>query len=244
MSFDLLAPHYRWMEAVLAGEKLQRCRVYWLNSARDCRRALLVGEGNGRFLQVCAQALPQAHFTVVDASSEMLRQAERRWKSSGGDSTHAQFLQATAPGLNLPDKTFDLIVTNCFLDCFTPEQLQQVIAELAGCASDSAIWLVTDFAVPQRGWPKWRAKAVLRAAYTFFRLTARISAREICSPDPFLARTGFELKGRIEADAGLIYSALWQRIKHPHPATRTAVHHHDSMGRPREFPITTVDLRA
>ena len=27
MSFDRLAPHYTWMEAVLAGPRLQRCRT-------------------------------------------------------------------------------------------------------------------------------------------------------------------------------------------------------------------------
>lgn len=30
MSFDLLAPHYRWLEFVLAGNKLQRCRTAYL----------------------------------------------------------------------------------------------------------------------------------------------------------------------------------------------------------------------
>lgn len=213
MSFDLLAPHYRWMEAVLAGDKLQRCRVHWLDSVQHCRRALLVGEGNGRFLSVCAEKLPKTKFTVIDASAKMLRQAERRWSRAGGPRDHAEFVQATLPGLKLPDQNFDLIVTNCFFDCFTSEQLQQVIFEIAKHASESAIWLVTDFAIPERGWPKWRAKAVLRAAYTFFQLTTRISAREICPPDPLLTKAGFNLQGRIEQDAGLLYSAMWRNCK-------------------------------
>lgn len=212
MSFDLLAPHYRWMEAILAGDKLQRCRIHWLDSVQHCRRALLVGEGNGRFLSVCAEKLPQTQFTVVDASAKMLRQAERRWSRAGGHPDCATFVQATLPGLTLPNQKFDLIVTNCFFDCFTAEQLQQVISEIAKHASESAIWLVTDFAVPERGWAKWRAKAALRAAYTFFRLTTGISAREICPPDPLLVKAGFAQQTRIEQDAGLLYSAKWQRI--------------------------------
>src|SRR5439155_22241467 len=31
MSFDTLAPHYRWMEFILAGKKLQRCRTAFLD---------------------------------------------------------------------------------------------------------------------------------------------------------------------------------------------------------------------
>jgi len=244
MSFDLLAPHYRWMEAVLAGDKLQRCRVHWLDSVRDSRRALLVGEGNGRFLEACAKRMPQTHFTIVDASAEMLKQAEQRWRGCGGDPNHTNFLKATLPGLNLPEQAFDLVVTNCFLDCFNAEQLPQVIDEIAAHAGESATWLVTDFAVPQRGWPRWRAKAALRAAYTFFRLTTRISAREICAPDPFLDGAGFELKGRVEADAGLIYSSVWKRTKHPLRATRMEVRHRDNTDMRREFPTATASLRA
>ena len=58
MSFDRLAPHYRWMEAVLAGGKLQRCRTAFLNEVKDARHALIVGDGNGRFLSALLRANP------------------------------------------------------------------------------------------------------------------------------------------------------------------------------------------
>ena len=242
MSFDLLAPHYRWMEAVLAGDKLQRCRVHWLDSVRHCRRALLVGEGNGRFLEVCAERLPNTHFTVVDASAKMLREAEERWRKAGGGN-RATFVHAKLPALKLT-QSFDLIVTNCFFDCFNRDQLPIVIENIASCAMDDAIWLVTDFNVPQNGWPKWRAKAVLRLAYTFFRITTGISANEICSPDEFLRHCGFEMTQRIEADAGLIYTAMWQRTKNPNRATHTAAHHRDSTSKTCALPTTGAVLPA
>jgi ubiquinone/menaquinone biosynthesis C-methylase UbiE len=242
MSFDLLAPHYRWMEAVLAGDKLQRCRTHWLDQVRHCRSALLVGEGNGRFLAACAENLPQAHFTVIDASQKMLRQAEARWKRAGGESSRVQFLQAALPESKLPERTFDLIVTNCFFDCFASDPLAQVIANIAARASDDAVWLVTDFAVPQNGWAKWRAKAVLRLAYTFFRITTGIQANAICPPDPFLNQAGFAMNGRIEQDAGLLYSAMWQRTKNPNPATRTAARRHGSTSSKHVLPTTNAAL--
>jgi ubiquinone/menaquinone biosynthesis C-methylase UbiE len=243
MSFDLLAPHYRWMEAVLAGNKLQRCRTHWLDSVTHCRNALLVGEGNGRFLAECANRLPETQLTVLDASTKMLKQAEQRWRNARGDA-RAKFVQAKLPGLNLPSHAYDLIVTNCFLDCFGPEQLPQVITDLSTCATDSAIWLITDFAIPQNGWPKWRAKAVLHAAYMFFRITTNIRAKAICPPDRLVAEAGFELKGRIEADAGLLYSAMWQRTKNPNHATHMAAPHHDSTGTTCALPKATATLRA
>jgi ubiquinone/menaquinone biosynthesis C-methylase UbiE len=207
MSFDLLAPHYRWMEAVLAGDKIQRCRVHWLDSVAHCRRALLVGEGNGRFLAECIKRMPRTQFTVVDASEKMLGEAKRRC----GNNSRVSYVHAQLPGAKLPTKAFDLIVTNCFLDCFDERQLPKVVKELADCAMDSATWLVTDFCVPQNGWAKWRAKMVLAAAYSFFRVTTGIPARTICAPDPFLKKNGFRFCDRVEADAGLIYSSIWRR---------------------------------
>ena len=78
MSFDRLAPHYTWMEAVLAGRRLQRCRATWLESLADARDILVVGVGHGHFLRRCAARFPHARFTAVDASAAMLREAEAR----------------------------------------------------------------------------------------------------------------------------------------------------------------------
>ena len=48
MNFDTLAPHYRWMEWILAGNKLQKARTRWLREIAGARRVLLVGEGSAR----------------------------------------------------------------------------------------------------------------------------------------------------------------------------------------------------
>src|SRR5579862_4048205 len=68
MSFDRLAPHYRWLEIVLAGEKLQHCRTAFLSQIRDAHDVLILGEGNGRFLLECRKTLSSAQITCVDSS--------------------------------------------------------------------------------------------------------------------------------------------------------------------------------
>jgi hypothetical protein len=42
--FDRLAPHYGWMESLLAGRKLQRCRAAFLHAIPPPRRALVAPE--------------------------------------------------------------------------------------------------------------------------------------------------------------------------------------------------------
>ena len=78
MSFDVLAPYYRWMEFVLAGNKLQRCRTAFLSQVTRRKSVLILGEGNGRFLLECRCILHEAQITCVDASFRMLTLARKR----------------------------------------------------------------------------------------------------------------------------------------------------------------------
>ena len=210
MSFDLLAPHYRWMEALLAGGLLQRCRTRWLGEVRQARRALLAGEGNGRFLGVCASALPGCHFTALDESEAMLAQARRRWLRAGGNGQVA-FQRADLRVWRSGGDRFDLVVTNFFLDCFSPEELLVVIQNLGDAAAPRAQWLLADFTVPVQGWRRFRAQAVLCLAYGFFRLATGIAAKRITRPDEAFQRVGFSLRRRASFNGGLLHADLWVR---------------------------------
>ncbi len=215
MSFDRLAGSYRWMELVLAGETLQASRTQWLPAVSAARRVLIVGEGPGRFLEVCAKTMPEAEFTVVDASQNMLALAEAAWNRVA--ETHqrprprAAFIHASLPQWSPPGGQFDLVATHFFLDCFGPQTLAQVIALLASAAAEESSWIVTDFCVPARGFARWRSLLILRAAYGFFRLATRLEARRITPPDPFLAAAGYTLANRRHRQWGLLHSDLWVR---------------------------------
>ena len=63
MSFDTLAPIYRPLEAVLAGGVLQLCRTSFLAESVDRRRALILGEGPGRFLVELLRINPSIEVT-------------------------------------------------------------------------------------------------------------------------------------------------------------------------------------
>lgn len=207
MSFDTLAPHYRWMERVLAGEKLQRCRIEFLPVIPEPKCALLVGEGNGRFLTAFLARFPQAEITCLDASEKMLSESKR----SIACATEVQFIHADIFDWEVAETNFDLIVTNFFLDCFTPNQLQTVVAKVATAATPDAIWLLSDFCEPPAGWKKWRARWILASMYVFFRLATKLPAANLTPPDPFLSAAGFRLIDRVLYDWGLLHADLWKR---------------------------------
>ncbi len=209
MSFDRLAPFYRGMEFVLAGGKLQRCRLAWLDQVRDCRKVLIVGEGPGRFLTECVKALPEAQILCVDASAAMLDRARHALQKGGQDFRRVTFAQATLPEWEPPPGKFDLLVTHFFLDCFPPEQLQQVVSRLASGAQPGARWLLADFCEPPRGFARWRAKLILALAYAFFGLATGLPARRLAEPDLYLEEQGMRLKERRTYEGGLLHSDLW-----------------------------------
>jgi ubiquinone/menaquinone biosynthesis C-methylase UbiE len=210
MSFDVLAPHYRWMEFVLAGEKLQRCRTEFLGRVGQPDKILILGEGNGRFLGECRRKLPNAKITCVDASVRMLSQARRRLAGQGIEPGPVDFVCADALAWTPPDRGYDLIVTHFFLDCFRPEQLESLIGKLARAAAPQANWLLADFQSANAGLRRQRSQLILWMMYRFFAIVTRLPAKTLTPPDAILERNGFTLRQREERDWGLLHSDWWQ----------------------------------
>ena len=208
MSFDRLAPHYTWMETVLAGPRLQQCRIAWLEHLSGCERILIAGVGHGHFLRACALRFPLANITSVDASARMLTFARRR---AGPHNGRIDFVHASLPEWLPPRESFDAVVTHFFLDCFEPTQLRVVVDGLAQGLRIDARWLLTDFTVPGKGWRRQRARAVHAAMYAFFRPVAGVRARRVTPPDNLLREHGFLLTDRLTREWGLLHADVWSR---------------------------------
>ena len=211
MNFDRLAVHYPWMEQVYAGGLMQRCRVAFLPRVIYCRRALLAGEGTGKFLAELLRNHPDAEVVCVEQSTSMIQQARRRLARERLDISRVRFEQADVLAWTPPPGQFDLIVTNFFLDCFRLEQLERLIPMLARSAASGATWLVADFRLPENGWRRLRAAINLAALYAFFKLSTSLSANWLTPPDELLRTAGFELVERRLANFGFTHADCWRK---------------------------------
>ena len=211
--FDLLAPHYLWMERLLAGRALQRCRTAFLPETLNAKSALLLGEGNGRFLSEFLRVNETAAVTCVDSSAKMLELARRQVVRTGTNPDRLAFVRA-----DLLDEEetawhrgpFDLIVTHFFLDCFRGDQLSLLLPRIADQASSKANWLLADFHLPAQGFWRWRARLILWIAYRFFRVVTRLPARALPDPAPLLMEIGFERRAQKLFQHHLLHSDLWE----------------------------------
>lgn len=205
MSFDHLAPHYRWLERVLAGGVLQEARLAHLAQLDAAENILLVGEGPGRFLAALRARRPEVPITVMDASAKMLEQA----RAVGAGPT--TFVRSDVTRDALPVAEWDAIVTHCLLDCFAPATLSGVVTRLGAAARPRAHWLITDFALPASGWRRSRARMIHALMYRTFRATTRIGARQWTDPSANLHLVGFRLAERMPFNHGLIHADHWIR---------------------------------
>jgi ubiquinone/menaquinone biosynthesis C-methylase UbiE len=195
------------MEWVLAGGKLQRCRTAFVDTLPHARHALLLGEGNGRFLREFLLKQPSARITCVDASAVMLDQARQRAHGH----QRVTFVCRDVAEWTPPQREFDLVVSNFFLDCFRADQIEQIVGKVCNALTDDASWLIADFCEPRQGWRKWRAQTILKAMYWFFQRATNLPAKNLTAPDAILVRHGFELRTRRTSEWGLLQSDLWVR---------------------------------
>jgi ubiquinone/menaquinone biosynthesis C-methylase UbiE len=212
VSFDALAPWYRTLEWIAFGNDLQRCRIACLGEIAAPRRALVMGEGNGRFLCELLRLHPGLEVDCVDASGRMLQLARKRVERELPDrAEHVRFLHQDIKSWAAPEHHYDLLVTHFVLDCFPEAALTRIIKKLARAATDDAIWLVADFRVPPSGMARRRARTWLAVMYLFFRIATRIQASGLIDPTPFMRGEGLVSTRQVLFRKGLLKSELWRR---------------------------------
>jgi trans-aconitate methyltransferase len=209
VSFDLVAPHYRWLETIAFGNALQRARIYWIDTLARPKRTLILGEGDGRFLCELVRTYPKIAVDCVDASEAMVQLARARLRRMHPESfSRVNFIREDILKWS-PQHSYDLLVTHFFLDCFLGRELQPIIAKLASAAEPGAVWLVADFTIPRKRIARARARLWMRMMYTFFRSTTGIAAKELVDPIPYLDGYGFTRAAENLSRGGMLRSDVY-----------------------------------
>jgi hypothetical protein len=218
-NFDRVARIYRFAEYLSLGPLLQRTRTHFLHDLPPCHQALLLGDGDGRFL---ARHLARRHHLsalAVDTSATMLQLLRHRCQPH---IQRVRTLQASALDLFSPTEsnsttfrysevsTPDLIVTHFFLDCLTQPELTTLTHQIAANTAPGTLWLLSDFAIPQRSILRPLAALYIRFLYLAFRVLTGLRVTHLPDPQTALASAGFTRLARHELLCGLLYTEIWQ----------------------------------
>ena len=211
-NFDRIARPYRWLEYLSFGPLLERCRFFRLPELASARRALILGDGDGRFLAHLLAANPALHAEVIDQSPAMLRLLHARVAA-----IHALdrlTIHRTDALAFTPTGTYDVIATHFFLDCFSTEDVFTLAQSIRPHLAPNALWLVSEFAIPS-GVAAIPARLLVAALYLAFRLITGLRTNALPDYPAALANAGFNLRNRKSFLAGLLVSELWQLAPNP-----------------------------
>lgn len=214
--YDRLASLYRPIERCVFGDRLQQARTALLDQIPQWDRMLILGDGDGRLLQKIVNSVTYAHprsppreIISLDQSSRMLdRQRER----ITGDHPHVsvKWIQADALQYRPPTKSFDVIVTPFFLDCFSEAELREAMPAWHAGLRHRGIWYHIDFVIPHLGWRRARAILLVHAMHLFFRATTGLENRELVNTGQLFEQLSMQAIARVRGDRDLIESTIYR----------------------------------
>jgi SAM-dependent methyltransferase len=206
-NFDRLAKVYRWMELFTFGPVLARCRTIFLPEVATARRALVLGDGDGRFTAELLRVNSKVRIDAVDASPAMLGALLRR---AGANRVRITLHCADARGWQSENEQYDLVTTHFFLDCLTKEECHGLATRLRGAVSSSAVWIVSEFAVPEGWFGQFVARPLIWLLYRAFGVLTGLGIRSLPDHHAALREAGFALTRRHTRLRGLLVSEMWR----------------------------------
>ena len=205
-NFNPIARPYRWLEYLTLGKALENCRIHYLPQLLDRRHALVIGDGDGRFLAQLLTHNLSLHADAVDTSATMLHLLLQRSKATAGTRLHTCHANALTAPLEGP---YDVVVTHFFLDCLTQPELDSLISRITPMLTPGALWLISDFRIPT-GLMRLPAKLLVRSLYLSFRLITGLHTTRLPDHATPLTRAGLTRISRQYRLAGLLTTELWQ----------------------------------
>ncbi len=216
-NFDRIAALYRPLEYLTLGRALERCRLHFLPQLRSRTQALVLGDGDGRFLAQLLHQNPTLHADAIDTSAAMLqllrtrcRAAEPRLRTH---QTDALTFAATQPAI-----PYDLVVTHFFLDCLTQPEVDLLAARIAPHLAPGALWLVSDFRIPTGPWAL-PARILVRSLYLAFRMLTGLRVTALPDHESALTHAGLTRIAQHRSFAGILTTELWSRAQPVDPAS-------------------------
>ena len=208
--FDRVARMYRPMEYLSFGSLLERCRFAHMPALASARKALVIGDGDGRFTARLLQSNQSVQIDAVDASPAMLRLLEGRAARQGAQSRLRTFC-ADARSFTPPLRDYDLVVTHFFLDCLSATEAADLIRRVRSHLAPGAKWLISEFQVPNRSRVRAAfARVLIAALYKAFGLLTGLRVREIPPWRDLLEENGFVPASGTQFLAGVLISELWE----------------------------------
>ncbi|WP_263381770.1 class I SAM-dependent methyltransferase [Granulicella arctica] len=209
-NFNHIARLYRYLEYLTLGPILQRTRTHFLSHLLDRKQALVLGDGDGRFLAQLLKTNLGIHADAVDTSATMLQLLRQRCETTVHSATHRLHTHNHSALEHAVSRKTDLITTHFFLDCLTQTELETLIAKLSSHLASGTLWLHSDFRIPT-GLLNLPGRLYIRILYFAFRLLTGLRTTHLPDHEAPLQQAGFQRTHQHLSLFGLLTTELWER---------------------------------
>jgi ubiquinone/menaquinone biosynthesis C-methylase UbiE len=183
-TFNWIAPVYDKLVSLVFGDTLHDAQMHFVSDIGKTDNVLILGGGSGKFLNALLEIKPLTNVTYVEASSRMIALA----KKTVGNKANVNFIHGTHN--DIPNKMFDVVITNFFFDLFSERQVEGLIRKVSQNLSNNGKWLVTDFEKS----PKWSHRLLLTVMYLFFYCTRSVDVMRLPAWQSIFRNEAFTLE--------------------------------------------------
>ncbi|MEQ9365302.1 MAG: class I SAM-dependent methyltransferase [Leptospirales bacterium] len=217
--FDLVAPIYDLLAAVGSGNRIPRIRRALLPRLPPREKALVLGDGTGRFLCELMATGRIRRAVCIDASAGMIAKARARWITRSEqlklDPRSVSFQVAALPLPNGLAGPYDLVCTNFFLDLFIDAELESILLQIDTALAPGAFWYFSDFRYPdaaKQPFANIASRLLVRILYTFFGSLSGLGARRLPDIHSAFHNSGYEPLFESYSTRGILECKIFQKL--------------------------------
>jgi SAM-dependent methyltransferase len=196
------------MEYLTFGPALHRRRCEFLNQTISRGSVLILGDGDGRFTAEFLRCNKTAFVDSVESSESMSRLAAARIARLPDGQSRVRQLRQDIRAAQLSGN-YDLVITHFFLDCFTTEDLEELVPRITAHLKPGGRLVISEFQIPARGLRRYLAKLLIRALYLCFAILTGLETRQLPDYRRILQTNGYRRTESRTGLAGMLVSEIW-----------------------------------
>lgn len=144
-NFDRIASIYDFFKTILLFGAIQRCQYYHLLLLKDCKRILVIGGGTGKIIGQIHRHCEFEELVYVDSSNRMIEKAKKYVEKTRPEILDKIEFQNEDLLVGFEGGDFDAVIAPFILDCFTNEELIELVKKLKNWLKPSGLLFFSDF---------------------------------------------------------------------------------------------------
>jgi 2-polyprenyl-3-methyl-5-hydroxy-6-metoxy-1,4-benzoquinol methylase len=204
--YDRIARFYDTLARSVFGKSITLAQQCGLSEIIPGSNILIVGGGTGYVLEYLSQCgIEDLHVDYVEASQAMIMRTRHRKI----DGLPVNFVHRSIGEID-EQKTFDVIITQFFLDSFQGKDLERLFTRLHEHLRIDGTWIIADFQV-SKDWKAIWQKPLLSIMYLFFTITVGIKARRLDDFHTLFIRSRYCLITSQSYYCAFMFSSTYQK---------------------------------